>query len=207
MKKLPRLLLSAGHCPGDSGARYGDADFEGDNLVTEHDITTKLVMYVMGQLWNVNSRVSERVVVIPSLPLVDKVAVVNRWTRQAHQEGVRCLAVELHVNSAPDPRASGIQTFYYPGNRDALKITDILMTWVKNRVPGHPIRNGMDTRGLGRKLAWIHDTVPTALVVEVGFLTNDEDRAMLVDDRRLWDLAGGIADGLESSMLWLQDVA
>ena len=96
--------------------------------------------------------------------------------------------VSIHVNSAVAVEPKGIETHYYHDYSKELAKT----------VHAHLIK-GIDTkdRGLFKSKFYVinHTTVP-AILVEMGFISNDEERAALVTDSRKQKTAKAIAEGI-----------
>lgn len=201
MRKLPKVLLSAGHWSEDSGAVvYNENDHHPQDFF-EHDITTKALTYVLGEMWYDTPTLAAQVIVVPQAPLQEKIKFVNFWSAKFGDNPH--FAVELHCNAHTNPDARGIEGICYPGNGIGEEICDHIIGSVIRSVPDLPSRGVRDTEGLGRRLAWVHDTLPSSVVVEMGFLTNPEDRAILVEDRRLARLARGLASGIGDAMLYV----
>ena len=96
--------------------------------------------------------------------------------------------VSIHVNSAVATEPKGIETHYYHDYSNNLaKI-----------VHSHLIKE-IDTkdRGLVKSKFYVinHTTVP-AILVEMGFISNDEERAELISDKRKQKTAKAIAEGI-----------
>lgn len=107
------------------------------------------------------------------------------------------LFVSVHYNSAPSPEAQGIEVFYYRSKDDQDRSAEskILAQNVLKRV----IKN-TDAKSRGVKhgnLAVIRLTKMPAILIEGGFLTNDEEMQKLKDPSYLKQIAWGIAQGID----------
>lgn len=56
----------------------------------------------------------------------------------------------------------------------------------------------ISTVQLGRALAWIHKTTPPAVLLELGFMTNPDELALLQDEAYRGKMVATIADGIEA---------
>ncbi len=56
----------------------------------------------------------------------------------------------------------------------------------------------ISTIELGRTLAWIHRTLPPATLVELGYMTNDQDLALLREENYQKKLVETVVDGIEN---------
>ena len=96
--------------------------------------------------------------------------------------------VSIHVNSAVATEPKGIETHYYHDYSNELA-----------KVVHSHLAKEIDTkdRGLFKSKFYVinHTTVP-AILVEMGFLSNEEERAELVTDKRKQKTAKAIAEGI-----------
>ena len=96
--------------------------------------------------------------------------------------------VSIHVNSAVATEPKGIETHYYHDYSNELAKT----------VHSHLMKE-IDTkdRGLVKSKFYVinHTTVP-AILVEMGFISNEEERAELISDKRKQKTAKAIAEGI-----------
>jgi N-acetylmuramoyl-L-alanine amidase len=114
------------------------------------------------------------------------------------------VALEIHADSANNPQVRGVTVFYIANNEDRKKQAEMLLQKLIERVPRLPIRGGVQpdtSAGMGN-LAFCRLVVTPSLVVQLGFLTNPDDRFILQNQRR--EMAIGLANGLTT---WLRDVA
>ncbi|WP_392534050.1 N-acetylmuramoyl-L-alanine amidase [Nostoc sp. C117] len=107
------------------------------------------------------------------------------------------VALEIQSDAASSPSVRGASIFYIANNTERKTNAEQLLVALLRRVPQLPNRGVKpDTdSGLG-SLAFCRRTTLPALLMQVGFLSSPEDRALLQSRRR--DFALGIADGLVS---------
>ncbi|KOP26174.1 cell wall hydrolase [Hapalosiphon sp. MRB220] len=105
------------------------------------------------------------------------------------------VALEIHTDGASNPSVRGASVFYIANNDERKSNAELVLMGLLRRVPQLPNRGVKpDTNsGLG-SLAFCRQTQAPALLMQVGFLSNPEDRGLLQNRRR--DFAVGIADGL-----------
>lgn len=105
------------------------------------------------------------------------------------------VALEIRTDAAANPSVRGASVFYIANNDDRRSNAELLLMALLRRVPQLPNRGVKSdtTTGLG-DLAFCRQTHIPSLLIDVGFLTSPEDRALLQTRRR--DFALGIADGL-----------
>lgn len=100
------------------------------------------------------------------------------------------LLLSIHGNAATNPKVRGVTTCYMGGSESARREA-VAMSRAYSRATGVPIWNGgaFDDRNsrFGR-IGMVRDTMPFALLIEAGFVTNTVD--MMTDARKM---AAGIA--------------
>ncbi|MBE9032879.1 N-acetylmuramoyl-L-alanine amidase [filamentous cyanobacterium LEGE 11480] len=113
------------------------------------------------------------------------------------------VAIELHADSANNPSVRGATSFYIADNDTRKKHANLLLAALTKRLPKLPSQGAKpdSTAGLG-SLAFCRLVKTPSLVLQVGFLTNPDDRFILQNQRR--EMAAAIADGL---IAWLDDVS
>jgi N-acetylmuramoyl-L-alanine amidase len=99
--------------------------------------------------------------------------------------------VSVHLNAIPSPRWSGAQTFYYP----TLEANQRLATFIQKEL----VRNLNNTKRQARYSGGVYilktSQIPSALV-EVGFLSNPQEAAMLARPDYQKKLAAAIYTGI-----------
>ena len=97
--------------------------------------------------------------------------------------------VSVHVNSCNSESPKGIETHYYHDN--SIELADYVH---KNLMKKHPLATN---RGLFKSRFYVinHTSVP-AILVEIGFISNDAERAELLTQKRQQSTAEGIAEGI-----------
>ena len=97
--------------------------------------------------------------------------------------------VSVHVNSCNDASPKGIETHYY--TEESMSLGSIVNKTLAKKVPY------TTNRGLLRSRFYVinHTAVP-AILVEIGFISNPEERKSLTTPQRKQQTAEGIADGI-----------
>jgi hypothetical protein len=107
------------------------------------------------------------------------------------------VALEIHADAASSPSVRGASVYYIANNQERQSNAELLLMGLLRRVTQLPSRGVRpDTEsGLGSLTFCRQVTIPS-LLMQVGFLSNPDDRFLLQNRRR--DFALGIADGLAS---------
>ena len=166
------IVLDPGHGGSDYGAiRCG---------INEKDINLDVIKRVQAILE------SKGVIVNDTRDTDETVALQARTTFTATVDPD--IFVSVHVNSSLKPEICGIETHYF--HQDSLDLAqtvhECLVSAVKSK-----------DRGLFRSKFYVinHTTVP-AILVEIGFISNNAERAELVSEQRKQQTAKAIADGI-----------
>ena len=101
--------------------------------------------------------------------------------------------VSLHCNSAEDTQAHGTEVWYFPGSETGRNLAGCIQEAV--------VENCRTTdRGIKTNDTWtvLRETSCPAVLVEMAFLSNDEESAQLTDHLLQRQFAVGIANGIET---------
>lgn len=108
------------------------------------------------------------------------------------------LFVSVHYNSAPSKEAHGIEVYFYRSEQDKKRTKEsrLLAECVLDSVLDH---TKAKSRGVKHgDFAVIRETKMPAILIEGGFLTNDQEMQRIKDPAYLKKLAWGIAQGIHS---------
>jgi len=172
------IIIDPGHGGTDSGNTFG--------TIYEKDVVLKVSKLVERKLaaTGANVLMTRTDDVYPTLP--DRVD----FTNVNYGE----IFVSIHANSVlNNTTANGTETFYAMTAGDKQESID-LATFVNNQIV-----NDLKMRNRGVKneqFYVIRNTIIPAILVELGFLTNSEDRAKLTDDHYIELFAESIYKGI-----------
>ncbi|MGE7695920.1 N-acetylmuramoyl-L-alanine amidase [Lysinibacillus sp. NPDC094177] len=102
--------------------------------------------------------------------------------------------VSIHVNSAENIDAKGTETYFAQTSGDMYKEDIDLATFVNNQIVKNVNMNNRNVREA--KYIVVANTNIPAILVELGFLTNSEDRVKLTDDQYIELYAESIYNGI-----------
>lgn len=170
-----KICIDAGHGGSDCGAANGAA--------LEKNVTLDIAMRVKKLLIESGYEVAmTRERDIYNSP-VEKAQIGN---------AAGCdLFVSIHCNSHAQDTANGTETWYYTGSEEGKKLATALQ---KNLVS----RLGRRDRGVknNRTFAVLNKTKMTAALVEVAFISNPEEKLLLINSGFKAHAAQAIADGI-----------
>ena len=100
--------------------------------------------------------------------------------------------ISIHCNAAASPAAHGTEVFYYPGSENGHALARCIQSELV------ALCRTAD-RGVKTNDEWtvLLETACPAVLVEMAFLSNDQDRELLTDRFRQRQIAVGIANGVE----------
>lgn len=166
------IVLDAGHGGKDCGALRGD--------ILEKTIT----LDVCKKLQNILTKKGYKVYMTRTDDTY-----VSLEDRTLFTEGINPAAfVSVHVNACNAESPNGIETHYY--NENSIELADAVH---KNLIKHINTTN----RGLFRSRFYVinHTTAP-AILVEIGFISNDKERKELTTPQRQQATVEGIAEGI-----------
>jgi hypothetical protein len=113
------------------------------------------------------------------------------------------VALEIQAGAFNDPAVRGALAYFIANNETRRTHAELIMLALLRRVPQMTSRGVRpDTASGFGSLAFTRNIICPSLIMEVGFLTNAQDLALIQNRRR--DIALGLADGLAS---WSRAVA
>ncbi len=182
---MGRIFISAGH----GGLEFAGGD---PGIITAGTTEAQEMMLLRDQVvQELRSRGFQVLSVPDELSLEDTL----RWINGKSQP--EDIALELHANASPNLSSRGATAYYIANNLDRKAHADLLLLALLRRLPQLPNLGPKPDTSIGTgRLAFCRDTVIPSLLIEVCFLSNPDDRALLQNRRR--DIALGIADGLAS---------
>ncbi|NNU85053.1 N-acetylmuramoyl-L-alanine amidase CwlD [Geobacillus sp. BMUD] len=183
------IVLDPGHGGPDGGAVGGKA-LEKDIAL---NVAKKLRDYLQQQgALVLMTRETDRDLASPSTrgysrrkteDLLERTAFVNRSNAD--------LFISIHLNAIPSPRWRGAQTFYYGSFIENERLARLIQAELRRNLENtHRLAKMIDTVYLLK-----HAKIPGALV-EVGFLSNPDERELLVSDGYQTKLAASIYKGV-----------
>ena len=167
------IVIDAGHGGNDTGALRGST--------LEKDLTLKIALKVRDCLKEkglkniILTRYDDK-----TLSLDERVQISNN--KEAD------IFVSIHINASVKSEINGIETHYYTDN--GYNVAKIIHKELMNNV------DAMD-RGLFKsKFYVINHTEAPAVLLELGFISNEQERSSLNSEKRQMDSAQAIADGI-----------
>jgi hypothetical protein len=180
---MARIIISAGHGGIENGNRDPGAIVDGVTEAREMILLRDLIVQ------NLRSRSYEALAVPDDLSLQQTLDWVNSRASAGD------VALEIHANAFSDTTTRGVAVFYLANNNDRKAQAELLLQTYIRRAPQMPSRGARpDTQTALGNLAFCRQVVIPSLLMEVGLLTNADDRRLIQTQRQ--DIALGIAEGL-----------
>lgn len=169
---MKKNMTDAGHGGYDSGAPGVHGCLEKDIVL---DINNRVDKYLKNQdIENTNTRT------------IDVFVTLNDRTNRANSLGVNSF-VSIHCNSSDNPSAQGLETYCYK-----LKYRPLA-----DAIHSELIEDGLYTKNRGVKEGNLHvvrETNMDACLVELGFITNEDDYNLIMNNKDRF--AKAIAKGI-----------
>ena len=173
-----RVVVDAGHGGKDPGAISTVAPLQ------EKDVTLKLALLTGAALQRRGIGVLYTRTDDTYVPLQERAALAGRTGSS--------LLISLHLNSAPDSGVSGAEAWYGSGPRDH----DLAGALLSGIAPAmREVSLALRGTRHGPSLAVLQGGVPAALI-EVGYVSNRREAALLLQPSYLARLAEGLAAGI-----------
>lgn len=185
------VTIDAGHGGTDPGAIYENED--GEITAMEKDINLAVALKVRDLLVAENVKVH-------MIRSTDKYVDFQKVGNIANDKETS-LFVSIHTNSALTEAPNGIETWgYLTGGASYAGMTSKKLS--ENVLKGLIESTGAVDRGVrdGKGLAVINSSLMPATLVELGFITNEEEREKMMSDEYRDLLAEGIANGILKSL-------
>lgn len=178
---IPTVVIDPGHGGFDQGAHT--------RFCEEKQICLRVGHLLRKQLEKMGYGVIMTRTIDEYVPLIDRAQVANNNKSQ--------VLVSLHFNSAPSSSAQGLEVFYCPKAESfRLKRSKELAIGVLHRLIAH---TGAKSRGVKEgDFCVIRETKMPAILIEGGFITNEDEQKKITDERYLEKMAVAIAEGLDT---------
>lgn len=185
------IALDAGHGGPDGGARSKDG-------LDEKDVNLAIAKYLRDYLQQagalvVMTREDDRDLADPSTRGYSRRKTEDLLKRAEFiSQSKTDLFLSIHLNSIPSAKWSGAQTFFYPNHRDNAALAALIQDEMKKN-----LKNTDRVAKQADKEIYLLKTLqmPSALV-EVGFLSNPTEAALLRDPAYQKKVAAAIYQGI-----------
>lgn len=179
---MPLIAGNAGHCPGlDSGATGPNGLQEAD---VAKDITEKVLDFLSSVGWETKF--------IQENELQDICDISN--------EAKADFFVSIHCNSATSSEATGMEVFTTIGQTEADSIATFVMNQMQDSAPLSelPVRGDWVDGDVDKESNFyvLRNTDAPAILVEVAFISNPKEEAILADPTKRTLIAAAIARGV-----------
>ena len=197
------VVIDAGHGGKDVGAVAKDEegnmiiDDEGNPILTEKYLN----LYIARKIRDYLTADGVKVVMTRDDDSYNGTEMENLLARANLANNIDAsLFVSVHNNSAISPKANGTEVCYTPLSSGAYGVTS--MGFAQNILEPLVAASGLTNRGLSSRpnLAVLKYTKMPAVLIECAFLTNEADRAVLMDNSKLDAMAKAVAEGIKTTM-------
>lgn len=180
---MAQIFISAGHGGIENGVRDTGARVGGTTEAQEMIALRDLIVPEL------RSRGYDVLSVPDDLSMTKSIDWINARSRAG------AVALEIHAAEFGNQATRGATIYHIYNNRDRRDQAELILLSLLKEVPELPSRGVRpDTSAGTGRLAFCRETVPPALLIEIAYLTNPNDFALLTQRRR--NFAVGLANGL-----------
>jgi N-acetylmuramoyl-L-alanine amidase len=177
------VALDAGHGGTDPGAVSGDFNEKVVNLAVMKKVAALLASDP--QIRTITTRTVDVLI-----PLEERIRIAV--------DGGASIYVSMHVNSFAQSDVSGIETWVDTTRKPA----DPTWTFAAMMQDALSAATGARNRGIRTQESYTQRTTMPAVTLEMGYITNPAERALLFDSAYQDKLAAGIASGIRQFVAW-----
>lgn len=200
---MANLCTDAGHGGPDSGAVW--------NNIREKDLNLAFVLLLNEELKNhghhvLTTRKSDTHVP----PLGTRCRLINAHYKQKAPQFDAIISLHCNVAAVPDESAAGgyravssrkgLYVIYSAESVKSKQLAESISDRCRQAGIELNHQGMLSTVELGRTLAWIHKTLPPAVLIELGFMTNPEELALLQSADYRQRLIAAIVEGIEGAV-------
>jgi N-acetylmuramoyl-L-alanine amidase len=151
------ILIIAGHGGIDRGAIGIDG-------TTERDLVTSFAKKIQGK--NI-----KHIGVYEELSLIQKINKANDFSKED-------ILISIHANSA-NPKAQGVEVWHHQTDSESKTLAQLVANQISNDtgLKNRGIKN--EIKNKHKRLGILHDTKPTSILLELGFISNKRDLYVL----------------------------
>ena len=191
LNELPIIIIDAGHGGEDGGAVANDGTVEKDlNL----DIALKLndIISVMGYKTHLIRTTDTAIHTSGDTIRQRKISdIKNRFAIMNKYDD--CIYVSIHQNKFNDTAVHGAQTFYSPNNNESRVLADFIQKSISSQLQKE---NRRVIKKSGTDIYLLYNATKPTVMVECGFVSNDNELKKLKDNDYQNKMAISIALGI-----------
>ncbi len=191
LANLPVIIIDAGHGGEDGGAVADDGTLEKElNL----SISFKLndILSLLGYRTHLIRTTDNAVHTSGDTIRQRKVSdIKNRFEVMNLYE--KCLYISIHQNKFYDKNVNGAQTFYSPNNNESKMLAEYIQKSISNQLQPN---NNRVIKKSGTDIYLLYNATKPAVMVECGFISNNNELIKLKDNDYQNKMAISIAIGI-----------
>lgn len=191
LSEIPVIIIDAGHGGEDGGAVADDGTVE-KNLNLQIALKLNDILSIMGYKTHLvrttDTAIHSSGDTIRQRKISDiknRYAIMNQYTN--------CLYISIHQNKFSDKSVCGAQTFYSPNNNESKFLADFIQKSISNHLQTD---NNRVIKKSGTNIYLLHNATRPTVMVECGFISNDEELANLKSNKYQGKMAISIAFGI-----------
>lgn len=190
-QNFPVLIIDAGHGGEDGGAIADDGTLE-KNINLEISLKLSDIMSVFGYKTKSIRKIDTDLHTEGDTIRQRKISDINhRFDIMNSYDN--CLYVSVHQNKFIDSRIHGAQTFYSPNNDESKTLADFVQKSIASQLQPD---NKRVIKKSGTDIFLLYNATKPTVMVECGFISNQEELTNLKDNNYQQQMALSIAFGI-----------
>ncbi len=191
LNEMPVIIIDAGHGGEDGGAVAKDGTVEKD-LNLEISLKLNDILSIMGYktylIRTIDTAIHTSGDTIRQRKISDiknRFAIMNQYDN--------CLYISIHQNKFSDTSVHGAQTFYSPNNNESKVLASFIQKSISSQLQKD---NKRVIKKSGTDIYLLYNATKPTIMVECGFISNDNELKMLKDSVYQNKMAISIAFGI-----------
>ncbi len=188
----PTIIIDAGHGGEDGGAVVQDNIVEKDinltiaqktnDVLSLFGFKTYMVRETDKLIYDSDSKTQRQK---KNSDLRNRLSLMNSFEK--------CLYISIHQNKYEDSRIWGAQTFYSPNDEQSPMLAEFIQSSIISLIQP---TNKRVTKKTGTNVFVIYNATKPAVMIECGFMSNNEELSKLKDDKYQNQMSFSISNGI-----------
>lgn len=188
-EKKPNLIIDAGHGGEDGGAVVGDVLEKEINLDISNDTADLLKLFGFDVSM---TRKSDDALTNEGEDVKQRKYNDMKMRLDMYNSSADNVIISIHQNKFSSASSHGAQVFYSPNNENSLRLAESMRNSVVSMIQPN---NERECKKAGKEIYLLKNTNNPAVIVECGFISNQNERKLLLDKSYQKNMALAVATG------------
>lgn len=174
-EKKPVLIIDAGHGGEDGGAVVGDVLEKDINLDISYDTADLLKLFGFDVSM---TRSSDNALTNEGKDVKQRKYNDMKMRLDMYNSSADNVIISIHQNKFSSASSHGAQVFYSPNNENSLRLAESMRNSVVSMIQPD---NERECKKAGKEIYLLKNTDNPAVIVECGFISNQNERKLLLE--------------------------